>query len=65
MTVYEYRQQHPDCAYCHHWNAHLEKCYALNKRGASKRRAKKCPCYVPAEWKYERSKNDEKNTDFV
>lgn len=53
MTVYEYRKKHPDCRYCKHRMPTFDDCYALNKR-MSKRTAKKCPCYVPEEWLWEK-----------
>ena len=55
MTVTEYRKKHPDCAYCDHSMPVLYACLAVNKR-KSKRRAKKCPCYVPKKWEYETDK---------
>lgn len=51
MTVNEYRKKHPDCTYCHHRIPPFDTCVAVNKR-MNKRRAKKCPCYIPEEWKY-------------
>ena len=55
MTVNEYRKKHPDCQYCDQRIPPFSDCIcvATNKR-MSKRRAKKCPCYVPQEWRYEK-----------
>lgn len=54
MTVKEYREKHPNCGYCVHktYGSYLT-CDATLKR-MSKGTAKKCPCYVPAEWRYEK-----------
>ena len=54
MTVSEYRRKHPDCEYCKNRIPLFENCIAINKPIVwGKRRAKKCPCYVPEKWKYE------------
>ena len=51
MTIDEYREKHPDCEYCSHrlWGALT--CPAINKT-MSKRRARRCPCYIPKKWNY-------------
>lgn len=51
MTVTEYRKQNPNCDYCKNRVPPFEICIATAKR-MSKRRAKRCPCYVAEEWKY-------------
>lgn len=56
MTVLEYRQKHPDCGYCHHKVPGFDICLATNER-MSRKRAKKCPCYVPEKWSYEKEKD--------
>ena len=57
MTVKEYRIEHPNCKYCHHNTIQagvpFEKCDATHKV-MSKRTAKKCPCYIPKVWVYEK-----------
>lgn len=57
MTIDEYRNKHPDCEYCNHRIPPFSNCLALNKR-KSKRRARKCPCYVPKKWEYNTDKKD-------
>lgn len=53
MTVFEYRQKNPDCEYCVHQQRPFDTCLATNKR-MGKTTAKKCPCYIPETWKYEK-----------
>lgn len=55
MTVTEYRTKYPSCEYCRNRMRPFDRCIATNKR-ISKRTAKKCPCYVPEEWKYEKKR---------
>ena len=57
MTIDEYRNKHPDCEYCNHSIKPFDTCLATNKR-KRKRRAKKCPCYVPQKWEYGTDKKD-------
>ena len=54
MTVFEYREKHPNCFYCNCNPTSLLgiKCSATGKT-KNKRRAKKCPCYVPAKSLYD------------
>lgn len=59
MTVIEYRKNNPDCQYCRHRIFPYDTCLATNKK-ISKRRAKKCPCYIPAEWNFD----TEQDTNF-
>lgn len=53
MTVHEYRKNYPDCEYCKHRIPPFDVCQATNKR-MRKRTAKKCPCYAPEEWAFEK-----------
>lgn len=56
MTVKEYREKYPDCCYCKNWmlgDSYGHRCSAINKI-MTKRTAKKCPCYVPEKWKFDR-----------
>jgi hypothetical protein len=54
MTVKEYREKHPSCFYCHHrLCGNFNICDATRKRVSTKT-AKKCPCYVPEKWHYEK-----------
>ena len=53
MKVIEYRTMHPNCNYCKNRILPFERCVATDQM-MSKRAAKRCPCYVPEEWKYEK-----------
>ena len=57
MTIKEYREKHPNCQYCKHRVPPFDICLATDKI-MGKSTAKRCPCYIPEEWKYERSEND-------
>lgn len=61
MTVTKYREANPDCEYCAHNNHVFDTCFATNKK-KSKSRAKKCPCYVPEEWKWEKEEGKRDGT---
>lgn len=53
MTVFEYRKEHPDCEYCKNRIPPFDVCVATNKK-MNKITAKKCPCFVPEEWRLEK-----------
>lgn len=53
MKVIEYRMMHPNCKYCKNRMWPFERCAATNQK-MSKRVAKRCPCYVPEKWLYEK-----------
>ena len=59
MTVTEYRRKYPDCEYCRHRTPPFNTCLAINKR-ISKRQAKKCPCYEPEKWQFDKEEMNEK-----
>ena len=59
MTVKEYREKYPNCKYCNHRMLGFDNCQATGKR-MSKRTAKKCPCYIPETWRFDKEESDKK-----
>jgi hypothetical protein len=53
MTVFEWRQVFPNCEYCKNYIPPFGECKATGQR-IGKRTAKKCPCFVPEEWRLEK-----------
>ena len=62
MTVKEYREKYPNCKYCNHWMLGDEYGYACSAtmKRMTKGTAKKCPCYVPAKWRFDIEASDKK-----
>lgn len=49
MTIKEYREKHPNCAYCRYWNdfIYFGHYCEVKKKFALHREAKKCELYDP------------------
>ena len=58
MTVTEYRTKHPNCEYCRNRMHPFKRCIATNKK-MSEKTTKKCPCYIPEKWKFEKGGADD------